>query len=46
MLQNKVDISDTKAFMEYKQGDEVLTVFVTTDSNVTTVDILLQRSQN
>jgi hypothetical protein len=43
--QGKPDITDTKAFMAFKQGNEDLTVEITADSGATTVNILLVRAQ-
>ncbi len=44
-LQNTASVQATKAFMDFQQGGQDMTVFITAKGNVTTVNILLTRAQ-
>ena len=44
-LQNTAAVQATKAFMEFQQGGNDMTVFITAKAGVTTVNILLTRIQ-
>jgi hypothetical protein len=45
-LQNSPQISDTKAFMDFTQPGQEMTVLISSNSGVTDVNILLSRTQN
>jgi hypothetical protein len=44
-LRGQADVTDTKALMDYTQGDQDMSIFITADAGVTTVNILLGHVQ-
>lgn len=44
-LQNTAAVQATKAFMDFRQGGQDMTVFITAKAGVTTVNIMLTRAQ-